>query len=170
MKKIIFLGLLVGLYACEGKDPTPKYTQQPHQHWIPNWEKDTMVAISGNPGSYLTDVMYSETIGDSSVLYYNGEKYYIWTENVKTGPAGTNYYFRPNMMEYNMIVISKIPFTNLLNDFFSDGAYVKPASYVDPADSTWKTQFQSMKISRMPNISGWSAPAIYSTENKQYLQ
>ncbi|MBL7705625.1 MAG: hypothetical protein JNM21_08745 [Taibaiella sp.] len=169
MKKIIFIGLLLGLYACEGKNKTPKYTRQPHQNWIPNWEKDTLVAISGNPGAFLTDVMYAETIGDSTVLYYNGVKYYVWTENVKVNAGIASYYFKPNMQSYNTIVVSKIPFSNLLNDFYSEGSSVMPARFVDTTDNSWQTQFQSILIDKKPNIAGWNAPAFYSAENKQYL-
>lgn len=169
MKKVIIIGLLLSLYACEGKDKTPKYTRQPHQNWIPNWEKDTLVAISGSAAPYLTDVMYSETIGDTSVLYRKGEKYYVWTENVKIEAQRTFYYFEPNMREYNNIVVSKIPFSNLLNDFYSEGYYVTPASFVDTTDNSWQTQFQSVKVVKKPDIVGWTAPPVYSTENKQYL-
>lgn len=168
MKKVIFISLLLSVYACKDKNKTPKYPQQPHQHWIPNWEKDTLVAISGNPGAFLTDVMYSETIGDSTVLYYNGVKYYVWTENIRTTPV-TGYFFAPNMQIYNNIVISKIPFSNVLNDFYSEAQYVLPARFVDTTDNSWQTQFQSIQVDKKPNISGWTAPAFYSTENKEYL-
>ncbi len=168
MKKYLLIALLLGLYACK-KDRTPKYVQQAHQHWIPNWEKDTLVAISGNPGNYLTDVMYSDVIGDSTVLYYNGSKYYVWTENVRSGRV-IEYFFMPDMQLYNNIVISKIPFSYLQNDFYSEGDYLLPARFVDTSDNSWQTQFQSVMVDKKPSITGWEAPAFYTTENKQYLR
>lgn len=171
MKRIIFISLLLSLYACKdkGKEQTPKYTQQPHQHWIPNWEKDTLVAINGTAAPYLTDIMYSETIGDTSVLYYQGEKYYVWTENVKIEPEKTSYYFRPDMQEYNNIVVSKIPFSNVISDFFTEGFFVQPATYFSSLNNAWVDQFQAIAPKRRPDIPGWSANALYSTEYKQYL-
>lgn len=168
MKKYIFIAVLLSLYACKGEDRTPKYVQQPHQHWIPNWENDTLVAISGNPGAYLTDVMYAVTAGDSTLLYRNGVKYYVWTENVEEGPV-PRYFFAPNMQMYNNIVVSKIPFSNNLGDFYSEGAFVLPAQFVDTSDNSWQSQPQSVKLNKKPDIAGWTAPAVYSVENKQYL-
>ncbi len=168
MKRIIFIVLLFSLYACKSKNHQPKYTQQSHQHWIPNWEKDTLVAIGGN-APYMTDVMYSETIGDTSVLHYRGEKYYVWTENVKYEPFKAYYHFSPDQQSYNEVVISKFPFTNKMNEFYLEADIVEPAAYYDTLASNWKEQAQRISLKQMPEGLPVGFRGSYSTANKRYL-
>lgn len=49
-------------------------------HFIPNWKHDTLIGMVSPPNTtaYL-DTIFSDKIGDTSVIFYKGIKYYVWT-------------------------------------------------------------------------------------------
>lgn len=169
MKKLTILFILASLYSCE-KVRNKAGEKQIYQNWIPNWENDTMVGVSyGNPPDEV-DTMYSALIGDTSLIYYKGEKYYVWTENVVLSSGVYIYQFEKDKNYYNDIVVSKVLFPNKLTDIVATGEYAMPGRYYEKSTNTWERQAQSISLYKRSLIPKWVAEGNYSTANKKFLK
>lgn len=165
MRKLTILFILAGLYSCE-KVRNKQGEKQIYQNWIPNWENDTMIGINNEIPPTLLDTMYSARLGDTSVIYYKGEKYYVWTENVVLSSGVYIYQFEKDKDSYNEIVVSKVLFPNKLTDIVATGEYVRPGKYYEKSTNTWEKQAQVISLYKRSLIPEWVVGGAYSTANK----
>lgn len=169
MKRIVLLAPFLLLFSCSQDDdpPSPGPGNDPGnasgKFWIPNWAKDTMVGLRANvqteADTPLYDVIYSDMSGDTSLLYYDGVKYYLWQE-----PLNNTFVVDANV--YSLIVISKYPFTNDPDKVLTTGLGAMPHKYYDIDYGTWHDQEQVLMIDLKPPFPQWVNAGHYSTEYK----
>lgn len=135
--------------------------------WIPNWAKDTLLGLR-DMGTFpaedpIYDIIYTDMSGDTSLVYYQGAKYYIWTE-----PIGGQ--FIENSLSYGFVVMSKYPFTNDPNKVLASGLGASPHRYYDSDYGTWHEQTQFMIIDLKPPFPEWVYMGYYSNEYKWMIE
>jgi len=152
----IYTLLLLSLLAlsCKKSTPAAKTTSGLQAGFIPNWQTDTLIAGSttSHNGNY-NDTIFANEIGDTSIVYYQGAKYYIWylqsSVTVRVGDS---------QQVYINSYISQTPFdtTNAITS-----CSVFPAKYYD--NNRWKQQRQEIMINNMAHFdAGVIQPFYYS--------
>jgi hypothetical protein len=174
MKTIILLsfGFLM-LNSC-GTDDTPTPGTPPPSttveisYWIPNWADDTLVGVNPSNGDY--DIIYSATIGDTSVFYRDGIKYYIWAQCPFADPSGHPDWFKENSKTYVWCCIGTTPFDTASVLFKSPLTSAMPKEYYNTSYNEWRTQHQVVMLSPLkPPFPSWVNGGTYTTAFKSYI-
>src|SRR6185437_5648276 len=88
IRKYLIIVLLFSITSCSKSSKTsPAVTSTSsttavtgHKGFIPWWVNDTIKAIVGTTGVFF-DTMYCAASGDTSMVYFKGNRYYIWFED-----------------------------------------------------------------------------------------
>src|SRR6185312_2764414 len=92
IRNCIIIILLFSIVSCSKSPKTsPTTSTQPtttvtgHKGFIPWWVADTIKALVDSTTGVFYDTMYCVASGDTSLVYFKGDKYYLWFED----PTGT---------------------------------------------------------------------------------
>lgn len=161
---LLFSALLFGCSPPEPPKPTPPPPDEEEQgtpRWIPNWSTDTLVALSAErdpaTGRYITDVIFTFSQGDTSMIRYDDVEYCIWTEDTE---------FEADAAVYSKIKMAQTPFGPVL---LGEASFAYPSKFVDPESGQWVEQDQALMLNVKPPF----PPEIignYSTVWKSLLE
>lgn len=176
MKYIIPLLLLVAIASCTKKgNPTPNNPMIPLDstnsfdsistmaHFIPNWQYDTLISMVMPPDSTpYFDTIYADNINDTSVFYYHGVKYYIWT--ISLSLHGQDEYKNGEQV-YGNCLISLYPKPDVSKGFsYNLMNIANPYKYYSDSYNNWTPMYQGIQFVTKPPFPQYSYS--YSTMNK----
>ena len=170
MRNIIcLLVVLIALVACKKSNTPPNSTTinghviTKAAHFIPNWRKDTLICVVMPPSPpYYADTMYADIVGDSSIIYYKGIKYYVWTMSLVID--GKDQFANGEQVYGNCLITTHSQpdsSTAISYDLFN---IANPYQYYDSAYNNWTPMYQALQINPAPPFPQYSG--LYSTMNK----
>jgi hypothetical protein len=141
--KLSVLSIALVTSCTKTKSSTPKppaTTSAINKFFIPNWKETTLVgAVIDNMGVIIDyDSMYAKTSGDTSLIYYKGQKLYVFKFSYGTFDS-----FENNASTYVNCFIS--PTFDTVGSYTSGAAW--PAKYLDQYGE-WQYKKQGVYLNK----------------------